>query len=180
VRIIAGQLKGRKVHIPKNNWPTRPTTDRSRETLFNIITHRYNVSGAKVLDLFAGTGMVSWEFLSRGAEHITMVERSKKICSFIRTVAKDLDCDDKVSIIPKDVYSFLNNQKEQFQFIFADPPYHDNSIDRIIHIIKERDLLDSEGLFILEHSSALQFDHGSFDKELRIIGDSSFSLFKRR
>ena len=176
MRIISGEFGGRSIDIPRNKWPTRPTTDRVREALFNILIHNYDIENVKVLDLFAGTGMNSWEFLSRGAKYVTLVDRHKKICAFLESIADKLNVTGRVGIVCRDVLRYLQQSDDTYEIIFADPPYDYSSIINLFDLILEYRLLDDEGVFILEHSSLRQFSHESFDIEQRVYGDSTLSF----
>ena len=121
MRIISGKHKGRRITAPKN-LPVRPTTDMSKESLFNILNNHFNFNGLKVLDLFSGTGNISYEFASRGAGPITSVDGDMGCVNFIKKTATELDLD--ISAIKSDVFSFLERNKTTYDIIFADPPYN--------------------------------------------------------
>jgi 16S rRNA (guanine(966)-N(2))-methyltransferase RsmD len=176
VRIIAGSFKGRKIQIPKNNWPTRPTTDRVRESLFNILAHNYSLEGVQVLDLFAGTGMNSWEFLSRGARHVTLIEKHRDIIKFLHQQSEILGVEQRTSILCKDVYRSLAQLERRFDIIFADPPYNDDRIEDLFVLIKNHQLLSDNGMFILEHAKIRSFESLDFDCTTRTYGDSQISF----
>lgn len=177
MRIIAGDFKGRKIQIPKNNWPTRPTTDRVRESLFNILSHQHSLEEVEVLDLFAGTGMNSWEFLSRGAKHVTLVERHRGIVRFLKQQSEILGVESKTTIVCKDVYKSLCQLEKRFDFIFADPPYNDDRIEELFDLIRENHLLNESGIFILERSKHRTFKSKDFRCISRSYGDSDIDFY---
>lgn len=121
MRIIGGDKKGLIISPPKG-LPVRPTTDRAKESLFNILENRITINNIHVLDLFAGTGNISFEFASRGAQKVESVDADFGCANFIKQKAKELGLT-QINAIKKDVFSFLKNQQTPFQLIFADPPY---------------------------------------------------------
>src|SRR6185436_1251889 len=121
MRVIGGQWKGRRINIPSNNWPVRPTTDFAREALFNILDNRLNYEVIRALDLFGGTGMHSVELASRGCEDITYVDRHKESTRFVQTLAREWNL--PIKAIQSDVYSFIGKINQEWEYIFADPPY---------------------------------------------------------
>ena len=151
MRIISGKHKGRRLVAPKN-LPVRPTTDMCKESLFNILNNYFNFHGLKVLDLFSGTGNISYEFASRGAGPITSVDGDMGCVNYIKKTATELDLD--ISVIKSDVFKFLEKSKASYDIIFADPPYDlsQENFEKIIQLIFENELLDEEGMLIIEHS----------------------------
>tara|TARA_A200000113_G_C8735941_1_gene313137 strand:- start:167 stop:703 length:537 start_codon:yes stop_codon:yes gene_type:complete len=178
MRIISGVHKGRRL-IPPKKLPVRPTTDRSKEALFNILQHQYDWSSLKVLDLFAGTGSISYEFASRGVTHIFAVDQNSMCIRFIQETSENLALG--INTVQSDVIKYLNNIKIDFDLIFADPPYditHESYIE-LIDIIFEKNQLKKEGMLIVEHSDQLKFeDHLQFSNS-RKYGSNIFSFFKR-
>lgn len=177
MRIISGKYKGRRISPPKN-LPVRPTTDMSKESLFNILNNRLEFEGLKVLDLFAGTGNISYEFGSRGAASMTAVDGDFGCIKFIKQTAQEFDFN--ISAVKSDVKKFLQGSKAAYDIIFADPPYHMDQklFEEIIHLVFENNVLAEGGLMIIEHSKHTPLDHlpnFSFDKK---YGGSVFSFFE--
>ena len=140
MRIISGKFGGRRIHPPTNMPHTRPTTDIAKEGLFNILQNRIDFNNLKCLDLFAGTGSISYELASRGADSLTLVEKDGKQVQFIQQTAKLLGLTD-FSVLKQDVFQFLKHCNEQFDFIFAGPPYALTTIDQLPLLIIENKLL---------------------------------------
>lgn len=177
MRIIGGKYKRRRFDVPKN-IKARPTTDFARENLFNVLNNLIDFEDLKSLDLFAGTGAISFELLSRGANPIISVEKHGIQYGFIRKVAEELKTDDLIAI-KGDVFKFIASSKEKFDFIFADPPYDLPNLADIPEMIFKAGILKEDGLFVLEHSSKNDFsDMPEFD-ELRTYGSVNFSFFTR-
>lgn len=177
MRIISGKYKGRRISAPKN-LPVRPTTDMSKESLFNILNNRFHFEGLKVLDLFSGTGNISYEFGSRGAENITSVDADFGCVKFIKLTAAEFDL--PINALKSDVVKFLKSHKSSYDIIFADPPYNmeQKDFEEIIALVFENELLNEEGMMIIEHSKYTKMDHlmnFSFQKN---YGGSHFSFFE--
>ena len=177
MRIISGINKGRKIQAPKN-LPVRPTTDKAKEAIFNIISNKYQLSVLSVLDLFSGTGNISYEFSSRGSSKITCVEQNIKCINFIRSTCIKLSLN--FNIIKSDVYRFLNTNNLTYDIIFADPPYNFeyHNYEKIILLIIEKKVLNKQGLIIIEHSKIVSLLNIKNYSETRKYGDSCFSFFK--
>lgn len=176
MRIISGRLGGRRFSPPTHMPHTRPTTDIAKEGLFNILQNRIDFDGLKTLDLFAGTGSISYELASRGAMALTLVEKDAKQVAFIQTTAHAFQLSNFV-ICKQDVFQFLNQCTDQFDFIFAGPPYALTSIDQLPLLIRERQLLLPGGLFVLEHTPRNNYnDYEGFERE-RNYGTTVFSFF---
>ncbi len=174
MRIIGGKFKGKKIIAPKN-LPVRPTTDFAKESLFNILSNRINFKDCKLLDLFAGTGNISYEFASRGCEEITLVDVNFQCIQFIKRMNKELQLNNR--IIRSEAMRFLKQCKEQYSFIFADPPYQMEEIKKIPALVIEKKLLQPNGILILEHEKKLDFsEHYNF-QENRQYGRVNFSFF---
>lgn len=176
IRIISGTHKGRRIKAPKN-LPVRPTTDRAKEALFNILHHQLFIPGLKILDLFAGSGNISYEFASRGTKNITAVDKNYQAVKFINQTAKLFGF--SIKTIKKDVFKFLEKTGDSYQFIFADPPYDmDKDLQtELIDLIFSEDLLQDDGIFVLEHIEHLDFSgHKNFDFS-RKYGLTVFSFF---
>lgn len=178
MRIISGKHKGRRLSAPKN-LPVRPTTDMAKESLFNILNNTYYFEDLEVLDLFSGTGNISFEFASRGTQKITSVDKHYGCIKYINEVCKDFDFD--INTIKSDVYKFIDKTKIKADIIFADPPYNfsDQDFSKIATIIFEKDMLNEEGLLIIEHSKQTKLnDHPNFSFEKR-YGGNVFSFFEK-
>jgi 16S rRNA (guanine966-N2)-methyltransferase len=175
MRIISGKLRGRNINPPKN-LPVRPTTDFAKEGLFNYLNNRIDFEGLKMLDLFSGTGNISLEFASRGVENIISVDMNNKCSSFLKKVSAELKIDN-IHVVNQDVFRYLGFCKEKFDLIFADPPYDLNNAELLPKIIFERDLLNKDGLFILEHPKERNFQEYPNFEEQRHYGKVNFSFF---
>ncbi len=177
MRIISGKYKGHRLVAPKN-LPVRPTTDLSKESLFNILNNHFNFHEITVLDLFAGTGNISYEFASRGAAPITSVDTEYKCVQYIKSVADKLDFD--IVAIKSDVYKFLDKVKQSYDVIFADPPYDfsQEQFEKIVSTIFDRELITEEGMVIIEHSPHTKLEHMPFFSASRKYGSSVFSFFE--
>jgi 16S rRNA (guanine966-N2)-methyltransferase len=176
MRIIGGKLKGLRFYPPKN-LPVRPTTDLAKEALFNILQNLYDLNTLHILDLFSGTGNISIEFGSRGAEKIISVDKNFGCYNYIKQIALDQKLN-QIKAVKADVFKFLNQETDQFDLIFADPPYDLNRIPEIPHLVFERKLLTKNGMLIVEHQSMQDLSpHPNF-KENRKYGYSSFSFFE--
>lgn len=167
--MISGKYGGRSI---KGKMPSgvRPTTDKSRESLFSTLDNYIYFDNKKVLDCYAGSGLVGIEFLSRGALHCTFVEKNFKPISVIKQFASDINLEKKsFEIIKSDVLSYLKNCKNTYNIIFSDAPYHLQTANQIISIIDENKVLEHEGFLILETE----------DKE-DITYSSNFTLVKQK
>ena len=176
MRIISGRLGGRRVQPPANMPHTRPTTDIAKEGLFNILQHRIDFNGLKTLDLFAGTGCISYELASRGATDLTIVEMDKIMHSFIKKNIESLQIEN-AKIFKMEVFSFLKTCSEQFDFIFAGPPYALGTIDELPKIIVSQNLISSEGFFVLEHTPRNNYEKFDGFSFVRNYGTTLFSFF---
>ena len=121
MRIIGGKFKGRRFNPPAKNWPTRPTTDFSKEGLFNILFNRFDLSEIKVLDLFGGTGSHSYEFISRGCCDVTYVDKFGGCVRFVQKMAEELEIEDCIRIVRADVFKFIASTNETYDYICAGP-----------------------------------------------------------
>lgn len=178
MRIISGSHKGRKLVAPKN-LPVRPTTDRSKEALFNILQHQYDWENTTVLDLFSGTGSISYEFGSRGVKNIIAVDRNKMCIDFIRKTSESLKL--PIQVTQMDTRKYLSSVKMQFDLIFADPPYDmaTPQYHEIIEKVFANQLLDEHGLLIIEHSDQEGFEEHSRFSQSRKYGSNVFSFFEQ-
>jgi 16S rRNA (guanine966-N2)-methyltransferase len=177
MRIISGKYKGRRINPPRN-LPVRPTTDMSKESLFNILNNRFDLEGLKVLDLYAGTGNISYEFGSRGAASITAVDEDFGCIKFIKQTAQEFDFN--IQAVKSPVKKFIESSKASYDIIFADPPYHMEAkhFEELVTLIFEHGLLSEDGMMIVESSRHTPLDHMmnfSFKKK---YGGSIFSFFE--
>ena len=177
MRIISGIYGGRSWHPPKG-LPVRPTTDRTREALFNLLQHRIALQGAEVLDLFTGTGGISLECLSRGAARVVAVDRHRGCVQALKKVLKDFKAPPVVQVVQRDVRKFIGGLEDQFDFIFLDPPYDMPAQADMITALFEKNVLKDGGLIVLEHRSSTSYDHLEGFVEVRKYGDSSLSFFE--
>lgn len=176
MRIVGGYLKGRRFNPPKG-LPVRPTTDFSKESIFNILGNQFDFEDIKALDLFAGTGNISYELASRGCTDITAVEKDRHCNKYIQKTAEELGID-SIEIEQDDVFAFLRNCSDQYDLIFADPPYTVNNPGEIAELIFENNLLKENGFFILEHQPKLSFEKHPRFVQQRKYGSSIFSIFR--
>ena len=176
MRIISGEFGGRKINPPAKMPNTRPTTDIAKEGLFNILQHRINLEGIKTLDLFGGTGSISYELASRGAAALTIIEKDADMYNFIKKNMEMLKVDN-YSVVRLDVFSYLSSCTEKFDFIFAGPPYALGTIDELPKIIVARNLIAEGGYFVLEHTPRNSYEKfGGFEFQ-RNYGTTVFSFF---
>jgi len=177
MRIISGKYKGRRITAPKN-LPVRPTTDMSKEALFNILNNRFDFNGLKVLDLFSGTGNICYEFASRGATNLTAVDGDFGCVKFIKQTAGEFDFN--IAAVKSDVIKYLQGSKSVFDIIFADPPYNmdQKQFEEVVTLVFDNELLEQDGMMIIEHSKYTKLNHMmnfSFQKN---YGGSVFSFFE--
>lgn len=177
MRIISGKHKGKRLIAPKK-LPVRPTTDMAKESLFNILNNHYYFDAISVLDLFSGTGNISYEFASRGTQKILAVDQDYNCVKFINSTNKDLDL--TIDVVKSDVFKFLEKNVVKSDIIFADPPYdfEVNSFLKIPELVFERDLLNEEGMLIVEHSKHTDIsNHPNFSFSKK-YGGNVFSFFE--
>ena len=176
MRIITGLYKGRHFEIPRS-FKARPTTDFAKENIFNVINGYVDLEGTTALDLFSGTGSISLELLSRGCSSVVSVEADRDHARFISQCMKKLGTDANI-LIRGDVFRFLKSCHQQFDFIFADPPYALDNLATIPSLIFEHELLKPDGVFVLEHGKNYDFSEEPHFVEHRSYGSVNFSLFK--
>ena len=176
MRIISGKYGGRKIHPPSKMPYTRPTTDIAKEGLFNILGNQIQFEGIKTLDIFGGTGSISYELASRGAIDLTLIEKDPKMADFIKSTIASLKIEN-CRVIKMDVFKFLENCTDQYDFIFAGPPYALKNIDDLPRLIREKDLLLPGGYFVLEHTPANNYEEYHNFKTVRNYGTTLFSFF---
>src|SRR4051812_7330266 len=177
MRIISGEFRGRKINPPANMPHTRPTTDLAKEGLFNIIQHRIDLDGIKTLDLFGGTGSISYELASRGAADLTIIEKDATMHAFIKKNIELLDIE-HCKVLKLDVFGFLATCAEQFNFIFAGPPYALGPIDDLPKIITERNMISPGGFFVLEHTPRNDYEGFKGFAFKRNYGTTIFTFFE--
>lgn len=176
MRIVTGIYKGRHFEIPRS-FKARPTTDFAKESIFNVLNGYIDFEDATALDLFAGTGSISLELLSRGCASVVSVELDRDHARFISDCMKKIGTDKNI-LIRGDVFRFLKSCHQQFDFIFADPPYSLPELPKIPSLIFEYGLLKENGIFVFEHGKHNDFsDHPNFI-EHRNYGSVNFSIFK--
>ena len=178
MRIIGGSLKGKTISPPRG-YQARPTTDFAREALFDILSNEYEFEDLSVLDLFSGTGAISFEFISRGAGHTWCVEMSPANAAFISSTAKQFGIGDKVSVVRHNVFDFLPICSRKFDIVFADPPYALPGLESLPDKVLSVDIMHPGAYFILEHGDEHSFtSHPAFVKE-KIYGRVHFSFFEK-
>ncbi len=177
MRIISGIYKGRAINPPRN-LKARPTTDFAKENLFNVLNNLVDFEECEVLDLFAGTGLISYEFASRGAKSVTSVEINPVHYDFIRRTARQLGIEN-LHPVKANVFLYLKNCTKQFDIIFSDAPYDLEGSETVIREVLDRGLLRPEGLLIFEHSKKMDFSACPEFWQMRSYGSVQFSLFKK-
>ena len=176
MRIIGGEHGGRKFNPPNKMPYTRPTTDIAKEGLFNVLQHNLDFDEIKSLDLFGGTGSISYELASRGVTDLTIVEKDVAMYEFIKKTSATLRIEN-LHVIKMDVFKFINQCTDKFDFIFAGPPYALTAIDDLPKLIFERHLLKKNGWFVLEHTPRNDYKSFPFYKTERNYGTTVFSTF---
>ena len=175
MRVITGTARGRKLREPEG-MASRPTTDNVKESMFNLI--QFDIEGRRVLDLFAGTGSISYEFASRGARSVTAVEINAVHYSFIRQTAAQLGIENFYPV-KANVFLYLKSCAKQFDVIFSDAPYDLEGSGQVVKLVLERDLLRPGGILIFEHSKKMDFSDFNEFWQLRSYGSVQFSFFKK-
>jgi 16S rRNA (guanine966-N2)-methyltransferase len=176
MRIIGGSMGGRRINPPSKMPYTRPTTDIAKEGLFNILQNQLDIEALKTLDLFGGTGSISYELASRGVQDLTIVEKDQQMFSFIKKTAEALKLDN-FKVVKSDVFRFILQCHDKFDFIFAGPPYALENIDDLPRLIFEKQLLNKGGWFILEHTPRNNYESFTGFKSERNYGTTIFSIF---
>lgn len=176
MRIIGGEWGGRKIHPPSKMPFTRPTTDIAKEGLFNILQSNIDLEGLKTLDIFGGTGSISFELASRGATDLTIVEKDNQMLAFIRKTAETLGLK-QLRVVASDVFRFLKTNQEQYDFIFAGPPYALENIDDLPKLIVTGNFLKKNGWFVLEHTPRNNYRQAPLFVSERNYGTTIFSIF---
>ena len=175
MRIITGKYKGRHFDIPRT-FKARPTTDFAKENIFNVLAGYIDFDGAKALDLFSGTGSITLELLSRGCSRVVSIEQDRDHHRFICDCLKKLN-DKQALPLRADVFRFLKSCHEQYDFIFADPPYALKELPQIPDLVIEKKLLKPDGIFVFEHGKDYDFSQHPYFREHRAYGSVNFSIF---
>lgn len=176
MRIISGKFRGKKITAPVG-LPVRPTTDFAKTGLFNILAARYNLSQLKVADLFSGTGSLTYEFLSRGCQKVTAVDRDMGCIRFTRRMLEEMKAPASVTAIRSDALDWLKSTVETFDLIVADPPFGRTPADDITGLVLSRNLLRPGGLLVLEHATGNDLSSLAGYRESRKYGAVTFSFF---
>ncbi|MCK4921833.1 MAG: 16S rRNA (guanine(966)-N(2))-methyltransferase RsmD [Bacteroidales bacterium] len=177
MRIISGKYKGRIISPPKN-FKARPTTDRARESLFNILSNTIDFDKINVLDLFSGTGSVGFEFASRGAKYVEMIELNFKHFKHLKDTIKLMSIDN-IKVIRADFFHYIRKKKNSFDIVFADPPFDMENFETVPELILNSNLLSKNGLLIIEHSKSFNFKTIEGFTEQRNYGGVNFSFFNK-
>lgn len=178
MRIIAGTLKGRRLNPPAN-LPVRPTTDMAREGLFNILNNYVDFEDCAVMDLFAGTGAMSVEFISRGAREVTAVDINNACTEYIKSEAQRLELRN-LRVVRADVFDLLKRANRKFDLVFADPPYAIEGLATLPNLVFEHQLLTDDGIFILEHPREYSFEEHPHFWQHRNYGKVNFTFFANK
>ena len=176
MRILTGQFKGRHFDIPRT-FKARPTTDFAKENIFNVLNGYIDFDGITALDLFAGTGSISLELVSRGCKEVVSVEKDRDHARFIAECMKKINAENDI-LIRGDVFRFLKSCHQKFDLIFADPPYALPELDTLPDLVFEHDLLAADGVFVFEHGKHNDFSAHPRFKEHRSYGSVNFSIFR--
>ena len=176
MRIVGGIFGGRRFS-PPTNTPARPTTEVAKEGLFNIRNNMMDIEDARCCDIFGGTGSITYELISRGAAHSTLIERDQGNITFIKKTAQALGILDKMHIIKGDVFKFMKQSTEQYDFIFAGPPYALENIDDIPMLVFEKNMLAAGGIFVLEHTPRNDYQQHPKFRRMKNYGTTVFSFF---
>jgi 16S rRNA (guanine966-N2)-methyltransferase len=174
VRILGGILGGRNIEVPKE-LPIRPTTSFAGEALFNILNNRIDFETTSLLDLFSGTGHISLEFASRGCKDVTAVDSNFACVNFLKQTASKFDL--PINTLKSDAFKFLKDHKRKYDVIFADPPYDLPNLEEIHQLTFENNLLNENGILIIEHGQRVKLEHLPHFSQHRKYGNVNFSFF---
>ena len=175
MRIIAGTLRGRRLNPPAN-LPVSPTTDMARESLFNILNNYVDYEESAVMDLFAGTGAVSFEFVSRGAKEVTSIDINNACTEYIKSAAQQMNVKN-IHVVRADVFDLLKRAYKKFDIVFADPPYALQDLPKLPDIVFQSNVLTDDGVFILEHPKEFEFENHPHFWQHRAYGKVNFTFF---
>ena len=178
MRIIAGTLRGRRLN-PPDRLPVRPTTDMARESLFNILNNYVDYEECTVLDLFAGTGAVSFEFVSRGAKAVTAIDINAQCTEFIKQSALKMNVRN-LHVVRADVFDLLKRANQRFDIVFADSPYALEELPLLPDLVFDKGLLTDDGIFVLEHPREYQFEEHPHFWQHRAYGKVNFTFFANK
>ena len=178
MRIIAGNLRGRRLNPPAN-LPVRPTTDMARESLFNILNNYVDFEECTVMDLFAGTGAVSFEFVSRGVREVTSIDINAQCTDYIKAESTRMDIHN-IHVVRADVFDLLKRANRKFDIVFADPPYAIEVLPTLPDLVFERKVLTDDGIFILEHPAEYSFEEHPHFWQHRNYGKVNFTFFAQK
>ena len=178
MRIISGTLKGRRLNPPAN-LPVRPTTDMAREGLFNILNNYVDYEDCSVMDLFAGTGAMSVEFVSRGVREVTAVDINNACTDYIKLEAQRLELRN-LRVVRADVFDLLKRANRKFDIVFADPPYALEGLETLPDLVFEHQVLNEDGIFILEHPREYSFEEHPHFWQHRNYGKVNFTFFANK
>lgn len=176
MRIITGKYKGRRFEVPRS-FKARPTTDFAKENIFNVIRAYVDFENCRALDLFAGTGSISLEMLSRGAQTVVSVEQDRSHAAFISSCFKKIAADNAI-LVCGDAFRYVGSCRQQFDLVFADPPYALEKLDSIPDTVLDKGLLAPDGILVLEHGAAKDFSQHPRFVEHRAYGSVNFSIFR--
>ncbi len=177
MRIVSGKYRGRRLQPPVN-LPVRPTTDFAKEGLFNVLNNMVDYESLKVLDLFAGTGSIAFEFLSRGVIEVTAVDSNNRCVEFIKKTAVEFG-ETNLKVVKSNCFVFIKRMVSSYDLVFADPPYDLEGIEAIPDLVFDSGLLADGGLLIMEHSSAYKFEKHPCYNQHRQYGSVNFSFFQK-
>jgi len=178
LRITGGQNRGHTIPVPPKSR-IRPTTDKAREALFNILANHFNFEDINALDLFAGTGIISFELFSRGCRNITSVELYRQQVTWLIKTIQKLNINE-ITIHNADAFRFIKKTDNHYNLAFADPPYNFERTTQLPGLIFENNILKDNGLFVLEHSKQFSFNENPYFIDLKIYGAVHFSFFKNK
>ncbi len=177
MRIVGGEFSGRRFS-PPTSTPARPTTEVAKEGLFNILQNMIDIEDIKTCDLFGGTGSISYELASRGAGDLTLIERDTGNIAFIKKTAEALGISEKLHIIKGEVFKFMKQSTDRYDFIFAGPPYALQNIDDLPMLVFEKNMLAQDGIFVLEHTPRNDYQQHPNFMRMKNYGTTVFSFFK--
>lgn len=178
MRIIAGRFRGRRFSPNMKKWPTRPTTDKTREALFNILNNTFYWDKLTALDLFAGTGSITYELLSRGCPEVTTVDRSSACTRFIEEMLESLEARSQVQLQRRDVWAFVEEHRQAYKLVYADPPYDLERLAELPQRILAAGLVRLEGWLVIEHDNQHDFEGQPHFLEARSYGKTVLSIFE--
>jgi 16S rRNA (guanine(966)-N(2))-methyltransferase RsmD len=178
VRIIRGKYKTRRFKVPKG-FPSRPTTDFAKEGLFNILENQIDFHELSILDLCSGTGSITIEFLSRDAGEVTAVDQNYNCVRHLKQLGRQLECENSLTVIKADIIKFLDKASAKYDIIFADPPFDKTFHEEIVSKVFDRELLNENGILIVEHGRETKLEHITQFQFLRKYGNVIFSFFQK-